>query len=465
VPAPPPRPSSPPKLSSRPGSHESPDEPEPDFEPVRVTREPAPPREPVESSDESDSSDEEFEGFPAEEPEVGYDDFLESDLGEKEVVRSLDVLPEDLASVSVVEEPPGTADLDGLVQRLIKKAQAHGSIAFGDIADELPDTLSPEQLEDVVSMLSERGVTITDRDEQPVIASQENEELAAAGAGPEDDVRYDDSLKAYLQEIGNVPLLTAEEEVELAKRIEHGDRSAQAQLVEANLRLVVSVAKKYTRRGLHFLDLLQEGNQGLIRAVEKFRYNKGFKFSTYAIWWIRQAITRAIADQARTIRVPVHMNETIAKVKKTARILTQRLGRDPSHEEISNELGMTVDKIKDAYRSATHPISLATPLGSDSSDSSLGDFVKDQNAVAPHEATNRSMLKEQIGEVLDSLSERENEVIRYRFGLDNGWPMTLEQVGHRFGVTRERIRQIEAKALRRLRHPSRSKKLREFYME
>ncbi|MBI4871896.1 MAG: RNA polymerase sigma factor RpoD [Candidatus Riflebacteria bacterium] len=396
------------------------------------------------------------------EPDPSFDDLLDPDLDSKEVVRALGVQPEEIAAA---EETAPVSGTEALVQHLMKKGEAQGFLAFSDINDEVPDSLTAEQIEDIVGTLSERGIHIVDRDEQPVISSQEHEELAVAEESADDDVRYDDSLKAYLQEIGNVPLLTAEEEVELAKRIEHGDRSAQAQLVEANLRLVVSVAKKYTRRGLHFLDLLQEGNQGLIRAVEKFRYNKGFKFSTYTIWWIRQAITRAIADQARTIRVPVHMNETIAKVKKTARVLTQRLGRDPSHEEISSELNMPVEKIKDAYRSATHPISLATPLGSDSSDSSLGDFVKDQNAVAPHDATNRSMLKEQICEVLDSLSERENEVIRYRFGLDNGWPMTLEQVGHRFGVTRERIRQIEAKALRRLRHPSRSKKLREFYME
>jgi len=281
----------------------------------------------------------------------------------------------------------------------------------------------------------------------------------------DDDLKSDDSLKAYLQEIGNIPLLNAREEVELARRIEQGDKVAQAKLIEANLRLVVSVAKKYTRRGLHFLDLLQEGNQGLIRAVEKFRYNKGFKFSTYAIWWIRQAITRAIADQARTIRVPVHMNETIAKVKKTARLLMQELGREATHEELAKELNMTPEKVRDAYKSATHPISLETPLGNDSSDSCLGDFVKDVNALHPQDETSKIILKEQLQGVLDTLSERENEVIKYRFGLETGGPMTLEQVGHKFGVTRERIRQIEAKALRRLRHPSRSKKLKEFYME
>ncbi len=281
----------------------------------------------------------------------------------------------------------------------------------------------------------------------------------------DDEIRYDDTLKAYLQEIGSIPLLTPEEERELARRVEQNDKVAQAKLIEANLRLVVSVAKKYTKRGLSFMDLLQEGNQGLIRAVEKFKYSKGFKFSTYAIWWIRQAITRAIADQARTIRVPVHMNETIAKVKKTARMLMQDLGREPDCEEIARELNMSPEKVKDAYRSATQPVSLETPLGEGDGESCIGDFISDRSAQAPYETTHRNLLREHINEVLSSLSERENEVIRYRFGLEDGWPMTLEQVGHKFGVTRERIRQIEAKALKRLRHPSRSKKLKEFYLD
>jgi RNA polymerase primary sigma factor len=358
---------------------------------------------------------------------------------------------------------------ESILNTLIQRGEKQGYLVFSEINDLVPEDMTPSQIEDIVSTLSEKGITVIDKEDPsaaaPQISPQDAEELDLTVDEDDEDIRSDDSLKAYLQEIGNIKLLNAEEEVELAKRMERGDRSAAMKLIEANLRLVVSVAKKYTRRGLHFLDLLQEGNQGLIRAVEKFRYAKGFKFSTYAIWWIRQAITRAIADQARTIRVPVHMNETIAKVKKTAQMLTQEYGREPSHEEIGKELNMNPEKIKDAYRSATPPISLETPLGSDYSDSCLGDFVRDKNAIAPQDSTSRSILKEQIGDILDTLTERENEVIRYRFGLDDGWPMTLEQVGQKFGVTRERIRQIEAKALRRLRHPSRSKRLREFYME
>ena len=387
----------------------------------------------------------------------------------EEVDKALPEFPE-------LGEP--SRELRVAVSKLIEQGAERGALTVAEVTEQLPDEVSSKQVTEIVSLLGEKGVSIADDDDKgetassPQIQSQNVEEYfeenpltEMTASTTDDDIKADDSLKAYLQEIGNIPLLTAEEEVELARRIEQGDKIAQAKLIEANLRLVVSVAKKYTRRGLHFLDLLQEGNQGLIRAVEKFRYNKGFKFSTYAIWWIRQAITRAIADQARTIRVPVHMNETIAKVKKTARMLMQELGREPTHEEIAAELNMSTEKIRDAYKSATHPISLETPLGNDSSDSCLGDFVKDVNAVHPQEQTNRIILKEQLQGVLGTLSERENEVIKYRFGLDSGGPMTLEQVGHKFGVTRERIRQIEAKALRRLRHPSRSKKLKEFYME
>jgi RNA polymerase primary sigma factor len=273
-----------------------------------------------------------------------------------------------------------------------------------------------------------------------------------------------DSVKQYLHGIGEVNLLTTLEEVELAKRIEAGDMVARRKLIEANLRLVVSVAKKYKKRGLMFLDLIQEGNQGLIRAVKKFKYKKGFKFSTYAIWWIRQAITRAIADQARTVRIPVHMVEIINKLRKTARILTQELGREPTHEEIADRLKMPVDKVKKIFKISLEPISLETPIG-DEDESHLGDFVEDKNAVSPLDAASYVMLKEQIGDVLGTLTEREDKVIKYRFGLIDGCPRTLEEVGRIFGVTRERIRQIEAKALRKLRHPSRSKKLKEFYME
>lgn len=391
---------------------------------------------------------------PSEEPEdVDIDAMATTDLPEGKAADS------DGESDDIADGEPGAGLGAESRQRFL---------GFSDISELDPEDIPGEQIDDLVSTISEKGIGNVDKDEAAAslqINAQDAEEFLTPVTEHDDDFRSDDSLKAYLQEIGSIPLLNAAQEVELAKRMERGDRSAAMKLIEANLRLVVSVAKKYTRRGLHFLDLLQEGNQGLIRAVEKFRYAKGFKFSTYAIWWIRQAITRAIADQARTIRVPVHMNETIAKVKKTAQMLTQEHGRDPTHDEIGKELGMSSEKIKDAYRSATPPISLETPLGSDYSDSCLGDFVKDGNAIAPQDSTARNILKEQIGDILSTLTERENEVIRYRFGLDDGWPMTLEQVGQKFGVTRERIRQIEAKALRRLRHPSRSKRLREFYAE
>jgi RNA polymerase primary sigma factor len=265
----------------------------------------------------------------------------------------------------------------------------------------------------------------------------------------------------YLKEIGRVPLLTAEEEVELAKRIEAGDMEAKRALAEANLRLVVSIAKRYVGRGMLFLDLIQEGNLGLIKAVEKFDYRKGYKFSTYATWWIRQAITRSIADQARTIRIPVHMVETINKLVRVSRQLVQTLGRDPTPEEIAEHMDMPVERVREIMRIAQEPVSLETPIGEEE-DSHLGDFIEDQDALAPADVASYVMLREQLEEVLESLTPREEKVLRLRFGLDDGRARTLEEVGQVFGVTRERIRQIEAKALRKLRHPSRSKKLKDF---
>lgn len=274
-------------------------------------------------------------------------------------------------------------------------------------------------------------------------------------------IKISDPVRMYLKEIGRVPLLSADEEVELSKRIEEGDEEAKRRLAEANLRLVVSIARRYAGRGMQFLDLIQEGNMGLIKAVEKFDYSKGFKFSTYATWWIRQAITRSIADQARTIRIPVHMVETINKLVRVSRQLLQELGREPTPEEIGKEMDITPEKVREIQKVSQEPVSLETPVGEES-DSNLGDFIEDQDALAPADAAAFELLKEQLEEVLDTLTEREENVLRLRFGLEDGRTRTLEEVGQVFGVTRERIRQIEAKALRKLRHPSRSKRLKDF---
>ncbi|MDO5754894.1 MAG: RNA polymerase sigma factor RpoD [Tissierellia bacterium] len=275
------------------------------------------------------------------------------------------------------------------------------------------------------------------------------------------NITVDDPVKMYLKEIGRVPLLTADEEVEIAKRMEAGDTTAASELAEANLRLVVSIAKRYVGRGMSFLDLIQEGNLGLMKAVDKFDYTKGFKFSTYATWWIRQAITRAIADQARTIRIPVHMVETINKLVRIERQMIQDLGRDPTNEEIAKEMGITVDKVRNVRKIAQEPVSLETPIGEEE-DSHLGDFIEDDSAIAPDEAADFTMLREELAGILDTLNERERKVLALRFGLIDGTPRTLEEVGKEFEVTRERIRQIEAKALRKLKHPSRSQKLKDF---
>ncbi|NWL86725.1 RNA polymerase sigma factor RpoD [Paenibacillus sp. 79R4] len=274
-------------------------------------------------------------------------------------------------------------------------------------------------------------------------------------------VKIDDPVRMYLKEIGRVPLLSAEEEIELAQRVEQGDEEAKRRLAEANLRLVVSIARRYVGRGMVFLDLIQEGNMGLIKAVEKFDYSKGFKFSTYATWWIRQAITRAIADQARTIRIPVHMVETINKLIRVSRQLLQEIGREPTPEEIAAEMGISPEKVREIMKIAQEPVSLETPIGEEN-DSNLGDFIEDHEALAPADAAAFELLREQLEEVLDTLTEREENVLRLRFGMDDGRSRTLEEVGKEFGVTRERIRQIEAKALRKLRHPSRSKRLKDF---
>lgn len=320
-----------------------------------------------------------------------------------------------------------------------------------DEIDKLYDRLEEHDI-DVVENLDEDGES-----EELDTEEEANLEISLTAEG----INIDDPVKVYLKEIGRVPLLSAEEEVELAIRMEEGDESARQRLSEANLRLVVSIAKRYVGRGMHFLDLIQEGNMGLIKAVEKFDYTKGFKFSTYATWWIRQAITRAIADQARTIRIPVHMVETINKVKKTSSQLLHKNGHEPTPEEIGAELDMPVDRVREIMRISQEPVSLETPIGEEE-DSHLGDFIPDDDAPAPAEAASQILLREELGDVLSTLTEREEKVLRLRFGLEDGRNRTLEEVGKEFNVTRERIRQIEAKALRKLRHPSRSKKLKDF---
>ncbi|ADE57743.1 MULTISPECIES: RNA polymerase sigma factor RpoD [Aminobacterium] len=354
----------------------------------------------------------------------------------------------------------------GKVRDLIQEGQTKGFVTQKDIEKFIPvEFWSADVLEDVVSNLMEMGIEVTEEEGKERAQHIAEEEALAQPADGEigklDDIPLTDPVRMYLREIGKVPLLEPAQEVELAKRVEAGEEEAKQQIIDANLRLVVSIAKKYIGRGMLFLDLIQEGNLGLIRAVEKFDYRKGFKFSTYATWWIRQAITRAIADQARTIRVPVHMVETINKMVRVSRQLVQKLGREPTDEEIAAEMEIEPSKVEEIRRIAQLPVSLETPIGEEE-DSQLGDFIEDRDLPSPEEAAASHLLHEQIDEMLEALSEREREVLQYRFGLEDGRSYTLEEVGKRFGVTRERIRQIEAKALRKLRHPSRSKKLRDF---
>lgn len=345
-----------------------------------------------------------------------------------------------------------------VVKSLIDKGKKSGSLTYKEIMDEIDNIeLTPEQIEKIYEVLESMGIEVIG---EPQAAEAEEEEEELDLSVPE-GIAIDDPVRMYLKEIGKVPLLSSEEEIELAKKIEEGSQYAKKKLAEANLRLVVSIAKRYVGRGMLFLDLIQEGNLGLIKAVEKFDYRKGYKFSTYATWWIRQAITRAIADQARTIRIPVHMVETINKLIRVQRQLLQELGRDPFPEEISKVMDLPVEKVREIQKIAQEPVSLETPIGEEE-DSHLGDFIPDDDALAPAEAAAFTMLKEQLINVLDTLTPREEKVLRLRFGLDDGRARTLEEVGKEFNVTRERIRQIEAKALRKLRHPSRSKKLKDY---
>ena len=352
------------------------------------------------------------------------------------------------------------------VNSILKKAKEKGQITYGDLAKELDD-VEPDQIDKVFDAFEEIGVNLLNEDdfeEEPDIEDLkevENLKLDEITDTSYEGINVDDPVRMYLREIGRIPLLTYEQELELAKEILNNSEEAKQKLAESNLRLVVSIAKKYVGRGMLFLDLIQEGNMGLIKAVEKFDYTKGFKFSTYATWWIRQAITRAIADQARTIRIPVHMVETINKLIRTSRHLLQQLGREPTVEEISQEMEIPVEKVMEIQKIAQDPVSLETPIGEED-DSHLGDFIQDDDSPAPHDSAAYTLLKEQLEEIMNTLTPREAKVLKLRFGLEDGKARTLEEVGREFQVTRERIRQIEAKALRKLRHPSRSKKLRDY---
>lgn len=357
------------------------------------------------------------------------------------------------------------ASLDA-ISKLLDKGKKTGVLTYNEIMESLQSVdMSPDEIDELYDTFTKRGIDIIDNgnDIGPDDDSnlKDDEDDIDIDLSIPEGINIDDPVRMYLKEIGRVPLLSADEEIKLAKRMEDGDLEAQKRLAEANLRLVVSIAKRYVGRGMLFLDLIQEGNLGLIKAVEKFDYNKCYKFSTYATWWIRQAITRAIADQARTIRIPVHMVETINKLIRVSRQLLQSLGREPSPEEIAKEMDVSVDRVREIMKIAQEPVSLETPIGEEE-DSHLGDFIEDHDAPAPAEAASFVLLKEQLEDVLDTLTEREEKVLRLRFGLDDGRARTLEEVGQNFGVTRERIRQIEAKALRKLRHPSRSKKLKDF---
>ena len=365
-----------------------------------------------------------------------------------------------------------TQNPDGRQKRLddlYEYGKKKGTLTYKEIMERLMDLyIEPDQLDKVLENLEALGVTVINENDPQPAQSSEDTTIDAINLSVPDGVSSDDPVRLYLKEIGKYPLLTSEEEIALAKQIAEGTPEEQAaakkKLSEANLRLVVSIAKRYVGRGMQFLDLIQEGNLGLIKAAEKFDYTKGYKFSTYATWWVRQAITRAIADQARTIRIPVHMVETINKLIRVNRQLAQELGRDPTPAEIAKEMGISESKVREIIKIAQEPVSLETPIGEEE-DSHLGDFIEDENAPAPAEVASNAMMREQLQEVLHTLTPREEKVIRLRFGLEDGQAHTLEEVGKEFNVTRERIRQIEAKALRKIRHPGRSKKLREYYTE
>ena len=396
------------------------------------------------------------------------DNTKESAKAEDTRIEKEDASPDPVNDDAKNEVKEGNRDPKSILKELTIEGREKGMLTYHEIEDAFERVdITPEQIEKVYEALEKLGIEIVadnieeEFEDIPFIETEEEEEEEEVDITIPEGISIDDPVRMYLKEIGKVPLLSSDDEIELAKRMELGDEEAKKRLAEANLRLVVSIAKRYVGRGMLFLDLIQEGNLGLIKAVEKFDFRKGFKFSTYATWWIRQAITRAIADQARTIRIPVHMVETINKLIRVSRQLLQELGRDPIPEEIAKEMGMSEDKVRDIMKISQEPVSLETPIGEEE-DSHLGDFIPDEDAPAPAESAAFTLLKEQLIDVLDTLTPREEKVLRLRFGLDDGRARTLEEVGREFNVTRERIRQIEAKALRKLRHPSRSKKLKDF---
>ena len=387
--------------------------------------------------------------------EIGEKLVLECEASAEQMEEVLRRLEED-DGVEIVRRAKSVALTDEInkeVRRLIGIGKQRGKLTYDEIGEKLVPVCeaSAEQMEEVFAILTAEGISVSMVDDK---TSESFDKIVA-------EISVDDPVKVYLKDIGRVPLLGSDEETELAKRMIDGDEQAKKRLSESNLRLVVSIAKRYVGRGMQFLDLIQEGNMGLMKAVEKFDYTKGFRFSTYATWWIRQAITRAIADQARTIRLPVHMVETINKLTRATRMLVQRFGRDPTDAEIAEKMKISEERVREIRRIALDPVSLETP-GGEEDDSHIGDFIMDEKTLTPQEAAAFAILKEQLISILDTLTPREEMVIRMRYGLDDGHPRTLEEVGKAFGVTRERIRQIEAKALRKLRHPSRSRKLRDY---
>jgi RNA polymerase primary sigma factor len=412
--------------------------------------------------DENDAVLGELEGQAVEDETVGIDESPRD-------IHSIDEPIEDDALDPAISAVPPEMPVEEMmdyidsIKDLLHTGREKGFVTYEEIEKRLPkEILSPEVLDNIYLNIMELGIDVVD---EPKDKDEIDDDTVQLLSGKDDaaleELPLSDPVRMYLREIGKIALLTADEEVELAKGVEAGDLTAKAHLVDANLRLVVSIAKKYIGRGMLFLDLIQEGNLGLIRAVEKFDYQKGFKFSTYATWWIRQAITRAIADQARTIRIPVHMVETINKLIRISRQLVQRLGREPTADEIASEMEISSERVEEIQRIAQEPVSLETPIGEEE-DNQLGDFLEDKEMPNPEEVAASLILREQLEEMLADLGEREREVLRLRFGLEDGHAHTLEDVGKRFGVTRERIRQIEAKALRKLRHPSRSRRLKDF---